>query len=100
MSTYSAWRLHNKDLFSNDKKNAHITVKTFTEPMKVNRKLLSKSHGVAAGTRVRSVSKETCHNPSPQEHILHESPLRAPQVALEHVPARTSTHSNPAQMPF
>lgn len=63
--------------------------------MKAKRKLLNKNHGVAAGIRLQRISEGSCHNPSSQEHILNESPLRAPQVALEHVPARTYTHSNP-----
>lgn len=73
--------------------------------MKAKWKLLSKKHAVDAGTRLRSVSKGTCHNPSSQEHILNESPSRAPRVALKRVLACTYTHCNPlhcclTQLPF
>lgn len=52
MSIYSAWRFHNKDLFS----KCSYYSKNF-EPMKAKRKLLSKNHTAAAGTRLRSSPK-------------------------------------------
>lgn len=77
MSIYSAWRFHNKDLFS----KCSYYSKNF-EPMKAKRKLLSKNHAGAAGTRLRSSQRDLPQASTAQEHILSESPLRAPEVAL------------------